>query len=425
MNKPNEPSFKDVYLKEFTTNNPHCEVTVEGKNVNISKPWGTDDVRFTTTVDNHQLIDDLNKVLFNTRFDAIYHIDTNTLEFIYGYLDPSDQHAAPMIDRKFTAHYSGHSFECMYAPPTERLFRLAKCYEKLPSDTPNRSAPQMTVFRDAQQLQKLPSTAKRYFEKRVPRNFFIKPNCGISEVNIEQLARHINFVMLYYDRESPRITINDPDVISKVEQKGRIRHIEGNFPASLILSPINDIILRLMETARSSLPRFSFIYYYQIFEYAGYYYMDEKARKSLRNFLKDPAVITCAEDKIGELFSIFSDLNQNDDAKMRKIIEDYCDPATVWKEIDNDKEFFASEQQFEGGFTCPPLIAADTTLSTWTAMWTPKTFDQLTKIRNALVHARERREIRVIIPNISNNRKIARYLPIIARIAEQVALKTD
>jgi len=144
--------------------------------------------------------------------------------------------------------------------------------------------------------------------------------------------------------------------------------------------------------ARRNNPRSSFIYYYQVFEYAGYYYSDGKAKAQLRNALRDPALICCGEDKISDLFSIFSDLAQNDEGKMRKVIEDHCEPRVIWKEIANDLDFFCQGHDFDGGFSTQALIAKDTTEFTWVTMWMPRTYDLLTKIRNVLVHAREKRE---------------------------------
>jgi hypothetical protein len=153
--------------------------------------------------------------------------------------------------------------------------------------------------------------------------------------------------------------------------------------------------------------------------------MDDKVKNSLRTFLKDPAVVNCGEAHISELISIFSELTHNDDVKMRKVIEENVDPRVIWKEVAHDKAFFASDQTFEGGFVSASMIASDTTAETWKAMWMPKTYDVMTKIRNALVHARERRENKVILPTRANNQKVGRYVPILRRIAEQLALKAS
>jgi hypothetical protein len=185
------------------------------------------------------------------------------------------------------------------------------------------------------------------------------------------------------------------------------------------------IYLQLIDVAQHTSPRFAFIYYFQVIEYAGFYFVDEKARRALKSFLRDPAMITCPEDRMHELFGALSDLAHNDETRMRKVIEECCNPSVIWKEIENDKAFFSGSISFDGGFVLPPLIAADTSETSWSAMWMPKVYDHLTKIRNCLVHARERRQSNVILPTEANSCRIERYLPIIARMAEEIALKND
>lgn len=107
---------------------------------------------------------------------------------------------------------------------------------------------------------------------------------------------------------------------------------------------------------------------------------------------------------------------------LNPIIEEYCDPRIVWQEIENDRVFFSIPIEFEGGFELPALIAGDTSIDTWRTMWMPRTFHQLTRIRNSLVHGRERRQNIVILPTPGNTRLIERYLPVIRRVAEQIAL---
>ena len=147
-------------------------------------------------------------------------------------------------------------------------------------------------------------------------------------------------------------------------------------------------------------------------------------KSQIKKMLRDPAVIDCDDGKIGELFSLLIDVNHNDDVKMRRMIEETVNPAVIWTEIENDIESFSSPVVFEGGFTLAPLVSSDTTEQAWKTMWTPKLFDQLTKIRNCLVHARERRENKVILPSDNNNNLIGQYLPIIERVARQISLAT-
>lgn len=411
-------------LASFTGHNPHCSVSIDGKDLLVEKPWGGDDARFRFPLTEKLTIDELNHIRFHQKFDAIIHDDSGHIEFIYGFLNPEEENNKGVIDRRFVVHFEGKTFECFFAEPTKRMLMIARGFERLPSDMPNRSAPQLLPFRDFQNLDGLREANKKYFVGKIPRNFFIKSEAIPVDGQLENLARHINFLLRYYDRSSPVISIHDTDNMGEMSACKPIRHIEGEFPKELVVQPIDDILLKLLEVARASQPRFAFLYYYQVIEYAGYYYVDEGTKKALRNHLKDPAVINCGDEKIADLFSIFSEISHSDDVKMRKVIEEHCDPSVIWREVENDIGFFCTENSFRGGFELKPLVSRDTTKAAWEAMWMPKLFDQLTKIRNSIVHARERRENKVILPTRTNNKMLSHYIPVIARVAEQIALKT-
>lgn len=411
-------------LNPFIQNNPHCVLNEDDSGLLVEKPWGRDDARLRIDAKDTGFAEALNKTRLNPRFDGITHLDSNELEFVYAYLRKDDEHSKSYMNREFQFHFEGYQFNCKFAEPSSRLMEIAARYERVPTEPDEPSIPQLRAFRDAQRLDKLSPTLKEYFDGRVPRNFFVSSNTDIELIDLEKLVRHINFIIHYYDRESPLISIKEAPSNETLTKLKKIRLIEDEFPENLVVSkPIDDIIIRLMEVARKSQPRFAFIYYYQVFEYAGYYYIDEKARSSLKNALRDPSLICGGEEKISELFSIFTDLNNTDEVRMRKVIEDHCDPRVIWKEILNDREFFSTDQHFDGGFIAKAIIAKDLSEDGWTSMWMPKTFDQLTKIRNVLVHAREKRESKVILPSTKNNSVLNRYIPLISRISEQLALK--
>jgi hypothetical protein len=282
---------------------------------------------------------------------------------------------------------------------------------------------QLLVFKEGQKIDQLSKVRQAFFENKVPRCFFVKPSNPITGIDIENISRHLNFLMKYYDRKSPVINIRlDSDQQEQVKLVKPRRYIEECFPASFALNSVDDFILQLLGIASESNPRFAFIYYYQVFEYAGFYFLDSKVKKELNLFMRDPSIVSCSDDKLMQLFVFLSELNHSDEVKMRKVIEELCDPKVIWKELEHDKEFFSNPIDFDGGFNLPALIAKDTTEETWNAMWMPKLFDNLTKIRNCLVHARERRQCNVILPSNNNNRKIKRYLPLLSRLAEQIAL---
>lgn len=422
--KPSSPPVQDVYLKLFQKNNPHCKFEVEDESLVLQNPWGTEECRLYYDLSEVDAIKDLNNLAFSPQFDAIIHLDSNEIEFIYAYLTPDKEPEKSHLDRVFTLHFDGVEYTCRFAEPTPRLLGIAtRVHRHVEPIT--MVVPQLRAFQDAQRLDELPEQATQYFSKRVPRNFFVKSSQPVLTLNLEDIARHINFIMYYYDRETPNIEIRKDKTGEKYESVQPKRFCEESYPSSLVLHRIDDFILQLIEVARFTSPRFAFIYCYQVIEYAGFYFIDEKARRSLKTFLRDPAMITCPEEKMQELFAVLSGLAHNDEGRMRKIIEECCDPNILWLEIENDRDFFCHELHFDGGLILPALISPDTTKDSWAAMWMPRLFDQLTNIRNCLVHGRERRQSNVIQPTTSNNDRIERYLPIIVRVAEQIALKKD
>ena len=416
--------IEDLYLSDFQRNNPQCKFSIDENKFIIEQAWLVDDVRFVFDPKEVELLRDINNIAFRPRFDAIFHVDLNEVEFLYTYLKPDEEPARSYIDRCFTFNLLGDTLECCFKEPSSRLFELAKRIRWLPS-TPSIGgtvARQFPAFRDAQRLESLPERAKQYFAERVPRSFFVKTQKPLLDCDWELLSRHINFHMRYYDRRTPVIEVRCENEPKKVEAFSERRFLADSFPTAMAAHEIDDFILQLMETAATASPRFAFIYYYQVIEYAGFYFVDEKSKKQIRQFLTDPAMVMCPEDKVSELLTVLSDLQRSDDVRISRVIEDYCDPSIVWREIENDRVFFSSPVEFEGGYQLSALIAGDTSVDTWQTMWMPKTIQQLTKIRNCLVHGRERRQSQVILPTRTNTKLVERYVPVIRRIAEQIAL---
>jgi len=251
----------------------------------------------------------------------------------------------------------------------------------------------------------------------------VKANKPLNEIDLERASKHINFLISYYDRECPLISIQKRSEKKQPEAIEPIRYIDNKFPSKTYVNEIDDVILRLLEVGKTNNPRFSFLYYYQVLEYAAHNYIDEKCKSKIKNILKDPTIISCEERAFENLFEALTDRNLDETHKMKKVLEEYCDPDPIWKEIENNREFFEKEQVFEGGVIIKPLIHKDATKESWPGMWMPKLHDQLSKIRNTIVHAKERREPKAILPTKENNIILKNYCPIVERIAQQIALK--
>ncbi|MGD8499576.1 MAG: hypothetical protein PVJ86_02950 [Phycisphaerales bacterium] len=370
--------LEDLYLSDFQRNNPQCKFSMdEGKFV-IERPWSVDDIRFVFDPNEIEVLRDINNIAFRPAFDAIFHVDLNEVEFIFAYLKPDDESARSYVDRSFTFNFLGNKLDCCFKEPSSRLFELAKRIRWLPSipSIGGAIARQLRAFRDAQRLDSLPEMAKEYFAERVPRSFIVKTEKPLLDCDWEQLSRHINFHMRYYDRKTPIIEVRYEDKSKEVEAVSERRFLADSFPTAMAAHEIDDFMLQLMEIAAMTSPRFAFIYYYQVIEYAGFYFVDEKSKRQIRQFLTDPSMVMCPEDKVSELLTVLSDLQRSDDVKICRVIEDYCDPCIVWQEVENDRVFFSSPVEFEGGYQLPALIAGDMSVDTWQAMWMPKTIHQ-------------------------------------------------
>lgn len=417
--KVNNP-LEDL-LGIFKENNPQISIGSKDGAICINRPWGKDDALLKISIENGKLLSLLNNIKFDTRFDAVIHLKENTIEFLYAYLDSDSE--LETLNRKFDFSYQGQTFNCSFEEPSDLFFQIANVFERIPSAY-HYSVPQMGIFKYAQNAKKLDKAQKAAFEKKVPRNFFVRCSMSIEKIDIVGLARHLNFLMRYYDRDAPMIVIKQANSDSSSPSANPIRCIEGGFPKHINSHNYDEVILKLLEVAETSNPRFSYIYYYQVIEYAAHHYVDKEARKLIRGLLRDPTIINCSEEKFSSFFSALTSLNHGDETKIEKTIEECCCPEILWKEVENDKGFFTTAQTFEGGVIIPALISsADFNELSWKGSWHPKLIKSLTKIRNTIVHSREKREPVSILPTRKNHELLSHYIPLIRRVAEMIAMR--
>ena len=421
--KSKTPTVVEAYLSDFVENNPHAKITSNKTSLTVQKPWGADDVSLKFPIKDHQFLKVLNGLTINPRFDAIIHNDSNTIEVFAGYFQ-KDERFNPILDRQFTFHFDGVACDCTFAEPTKHCLELAKRSEHTPRNYMQATATQLDMYKDAQNLENLPEAASQYFETRVARNFFVKLNKPVAEVCLDQLMRHLNFMMDYYDRRTPEVHIRTDDSGNQMADKTSIRFVEDEFPKELVVTPKDEIVLQLLEVARHSPPRHGFVYYYQVLEYVGHYYVDDKIKKELRLILRDPTIVNCDDRKLGEMFSLLTERHRDDKQKMAQMIKECVNSKLIWNEIANDMEFFAKPHEFDGGFTLDAIVSQNQTYESWETKGMQTLFEQLRGVRNCLVHAREKRENKVVLPTTSNNARIRHLIPVISRIASQIAINS-
>lgn len=122
--KTNEPSFSEVYLRDFIRNNPHAEVSVEANYLIIDLPWARNDSRLKAEITDQEFIAEINKISLNPKYDALFHLADNKAEFIYSYLDPNSDTHKDTANREFTVHFEGKPYKCYFSEPTITLNKL-------------------------------------------------------------------------------------------------------------------------------------------------------------------------------------------------------------------------------------------------------------------------------------------------------------
>jgi len=197
---------------------------------------------------------------------------------------------------------------------------------------------------------------------------------------------------------------------------------KGPFPKSLISYPIDTHILDLFSAARQANNRLAFLYYYQVLEYASFYFIEENVRLSISKVLRRPDLISSTDSCLALIMDAITESKQSDEHKLSAVIQRSGDPSRIWAVIEKYIEYFSEPHVFDGDFELPAFVKKEWTDKDFSTAWIPKLPDSLRKIRNALVHARERRMGNAIIPTKANSQRLSPWLKVIEEVACEVAL---
>jgi hypothetical protein len=189
---------------------------------------------------------------------------------------------------------------------------------------------------------------------------------------------------------------------------------------------ILDVYLTSVETTNN---RLKYIFYYQVLEYCSYYYLSEKNKRNLERILKMPDVSFNVDMYSKRIIDEFKDqISQRDDfAKIRQIISDFCSFDDIKNELEQNAVYFCKDAVFDGGFEVKALAGeVNVLLNPSNGNNVINTIVQnIEDIRNVLVHLRESRENKVILPSSENDNKLRPYMYLLRRIAEKVAIQFE
>lgn len=168
-----------------------------------------------------------------------------------------------------------------------------------------------------------------------------------------------------------------------------------------------------------------YIFYYQVLEYCSYYYLNEDLKRKLNNVVKNPDIINNSDYYSKILVEEFKNyFKANDDRqKLEKLIKGYCSYSDIKNEIIANAEYFSKDLEFEGGFKLDALINSEKEAKNPHKDILKSIVERVDKIRNVLVHIRESRENKVILPTKKNNHLLIPYLFLVRRLAETISIK--
>jgi hypothetical protein len=198
------------------------------------------------------------------------------------------------------------------------------------------------------------------------------------------------------------------------------------FPESLRGSTIDPYLLGLWESSINSPEPFRrFLYDYQVLEYAAFYHMKEEVHRCIRRVVASPDLPSRVDEATKAILEAVVDDRSSDDEKLISVVQQCVDPAFVWTEVAPKTAFFSAPTEFDGGISVPALIRSGWGLEDFKAAWIPKLPNYLRTIRNALVHAREKRQSRSIAPTARNQHLLRPWASLSSAIASQVLVYRD
>ena len=408
-------------LEIFQNNNPKVIIKDAKDAFIILKPWN--DKSFIHIIPKEMRIPNIKSIILFDDLVAFYDKKIQKFEFIFMPIKKD----TPLLIRNFIFNYSGFSFKCYFENSSRILRFFATTF--IPSEAEGISEYRnLREFKDYYSKSK-PDYLRDYYKDKAPYSFYVEgPLENIINEKIKFL-KSLNFYLSYFDRKSPQIQIMPTDIETE-EVQVPCYSLSDEFPTSINASNLDTILLDIIEVAKKTTDiRLELIFYYQVIEYAAYYFLEENVNKKLNNIIKRPDINTNANDYIREIIEIFTNHfnvhKKSDREKIIKIIRNYCTIDDIKLELFGNKELFKQDLEFDGGFNIKKLFENEDVIKTIGDGILDNIMDNLIKIRNVVVHLREHRENAVILPTDKNNTLIQPYLYVLRRLAEKVAIQYE
>ena len=404
-------------LLELKKNNPSIELEENGKEYKVLNPWNDESVSFIFK--KGKVLTSISNIQFPEELVAIYHRDEQKLEYIYAPLKIGEKDKISIN----LFNYKGVTFKCYFDMQSNTLQLLCKSFVMNSPDTDSNHR-NLRLFRD---FFNKTSLYEKFLKDTEPISFFVEGNFTEICNDFVKLSKILNFYRFYFHRNGPEIIIFKKKIKKEIYKKP-CYSMRDKFPEIINAKEIDPTLLEIFGVARETKDiRLKFIFYYQILEFVSYYYLNNKIQSNLSNILKRPDVSAKANDYskkiIEELKDNFS--SRNDSKQLESALAEYCSIDDITNEIFCNWEYFSKDIEFDGGFKIQKIINNEESTKNLVEGDFLKVKNNIEKIRNVLVHLRESRENKVILPTLKNNNFLVPYLYIIKRLAEKVAIQFE
>ncbi|WP_159950005.1 hypothetical protein [Polaribacter septentrionalilitoris] len=407
-------------LETLKKNNPEIELKEFSKTYAVLNAWN--DSSFALVISKKKRIPSFSNIILMEEFSSILDTKNNIWEFIY----TPEKKDKEIIKRKFDFIYEGKKYDCSFEKSSRYLKFFAESFRLLKSETKT-SYRNLRQFKDYYSKDKA-DYVKEYFKDRLPYSFYVKGDINDIEDKIK-FAKTLNFYLSYYDRQTPLIQVFNTD---KIDFKTKVPcyTLFDVFPTEINASSIDLTLLDILSVASKTTDiRLEFIFYYQILEYAAYYHIESEDDQKLRQILKRPDINLNANDYIKEIMEVLSERfnihKTSDKTRIDKTIKRFCSIKDIELELKENEESLNKKIVFDGGLKISGLFKDISAVESGANGILNDILNNISKIRNVIVHLRESRENTVILPTERNNELLLPYLYLLRRIAEKVAIQFE
>lgn len=376
-------------LKKFLELNPASNIQVDecaDKNdISVSRPWGDDSLVLIIKEKDETLFQSLNEVYLPECFSALYHADTQSIEFIW-----TPHPSQSVAKRRFTFGFEGAQYECEFGPSSDRLITIAGAFKPI--------GPSYTDYRN---LVPFLVRSRRREGNSEPFSFWVKGPVW-NEDAVIRLAHHLNFYMSYYDVSTPRIVIHTQRSDTASAIRSNSRFIDGSFPDKIDGRGLDEHLLHFWDASLMGDPARRLIYCYRLIEYASFSYLDCNTRNVVRRILSSPNMAEHLSEAIEKVVATIQASKIDDIQRINACLNDTVDPSLLWKEISTNTDAFTSDTLFDGGFKIGPLVTKNCSEEHFRVNWAQNFHKSLRDIRNALSHGRDQKTALLITPTMKN-----------------------